>query len=268
MLENLKRIYHQETPAERSQRMIPAALYGALIASAYVWALALVNVFTFPELPLGMDWGRVLGMWIGLSAGFAFFGAVAAWFTEDYAGIVGGGLIFTALLAIWFLLSARVQSSTITAQSIITTLPLAGVNMLGAWAIRWMAKRYITIQNEKDVSQRRRQLIRHSAIILLIGLVPGIFSRMDTPAHRTLGQLHELLQAAPNDPSVWPRLPLRQVPSLQDHLGVDYVLYARPSATAVSTLDVTVKFTDGYLMTCQLPISTSISFITECKEGK
>ena len=178
-------------------------------------------------------------------------------------------MIFTALLAIWFLLSARVQNSTITAQSIITTLPLAGVNMLAAWALRWAAKRYLTIRNEKKVStQRRKQLIQHSAIILLIGLVPGIFGRIDTPAQRALGQLHELLQAAPNDSSVWPRLPLRQVPALQDHLGVDYVFYAHPSAAAVSTLDVTVKFADGYLMTCQLPISTSVSFITECKEGK
>jgi hypothetical protein len=268
MIENLKQIYQQETPAERSQRMIPAAAYGALIATAYVWALALVNVFTFPELPLGVDWLRVLGMWIGLSTGFAFFGAVAAWFTEEYAGIVGGGLIFTALLAIWFLLTARVQNSTITAQSIITTLPLAGVNMLGAWALRWAAKRYLAIKQEKDPGQQRRQLIKHSALILLMGLVPGLFGRMDTPAQRTLGQLHELLQAAPNDPSVWPRLPLRQVPALQDHFGVDYVFYARPSAAAVSTLDVTVKFDDGYLMTCQLPVSTSVSFITDCKEGK
>ena len=268
MIENLKRTFQQETPAERGQRMIPAAAYGALVATAYVWALAFVNVFTFPNLPLGMDWIRVLGMWFGLSAAFALFGAVAGWFTEDYAGIVGGALIFTALLAIWFLLSARVQNSTITAQSIITTLPLAGVNMLAAWALRSAAKRYLTIRNEKDSTQRRKQLIRHSAIILLIGLVPGIFGRLDTPAQRTLGQLHELLQAAPNDPSIWPRLPLRQVPALQDHLGVDYVFYAHPSATAVSTLDVAVQFADGYLMTCQLPISTSVSFITDCKEGK
>lgn len=267
MLENLKRIYKQETTAERSQRMIPAAVFGALVATAYVWALSLVNVFSFPELPLGIDWLRAIGMWVGLGLAFAFFGALAAWFTEEYGGIVGGGLIFTALLTIWFLISSRVQDSTITAQSIITTLPLVGVNMLAAWGFRWAARRYLAIQNESNPGARRRQMLQHIAIIVLTGLVPGFFGRMDTPAQRTLGQLHELLQAAPNDPSVWPRLPLRQVPSLQDHFGVDYEFYAHNSDTAVSTLDVAVKFDDGYLMTCQLPVSTAVNFITECKEG-
>lgn len=267
MLENLKRIYEQETPAERKQRMIPAAIFGVLVATAYVWTLALVNVLSFPELPLAIDWLRTLGMWIGLGLGLAFFGALATWFTEEYAGIVGGGLIFTALLAIWLLVSARVQDSTITAQSIITTLPLAGVNMLAAWAFRWAARRYLAIQNESNPRLRRRQLLQHVAILVLVGLVPGFFGRMDAPAQRTLGQLHELLQAAPNDPSIWPRLPLRQVPSLQDHFGVDYVFYAHNSASAVSTLDVTVKFQDGYVMSCQLPVSTAVNFITECKEG-
>ena len=268
MLENLQRSYLQETPAERSQRMIPAAIFGIIVATAYVWTLALVNVFSFPELPLAINWARMIGMWFGLSLAFAFFGALAAWFTEEYAGVVGGGLIFTALLAIWFLISARVQDSTITAQSIITTLPLAGVNMLAAWAFRWAARRYLAIQHEANPGVRRKQLIQHLALVLLVGLVPGLFGRMDTPAQRTLGQLHELLQAAPSDPSVWPRLPLRQVPALEEHFGVDYVFYAQPSASAVSVMDVSVKFEDGFWMSCQLPISTAVSFITECKEGK
>ena len=267
MLENLKRTYQQETPAERSQRMIPAAVFGASVATVYVWTFAFVNVYSFPELPLAMDWIHTLGLWIGLAAGFAFFGALAAWFTEEYAGIVGGGLIFTALLAIWFLISSRLQDSTVTAQSIITTLPLAGVNMLAAWGVRWAVRRYLTIKQEEGRATGRKQLTQHFAIILLIGLIPGLFGRMDAPAQRTLGQLHELLQAAPNDPSIWPRLPLRQVPSLQDHFGVEYFFYAHPSASTLGTLDVSVKFEDGFLMTCELPISTAVNFITACREG-
>jgi hypothetical protein len=90
---------------------------------------------------------------------------------------------------------------------------------------------------------------------------------MDPPAEHTLSELHKLLQAAPNDPSVWPQLPLKQVPALQDHFGVDYLLYSRQSALAVESLDVTVRFSDGYRMTCTLPIAAGLTFISRCNEG-
>lgn len=268
MFENLKRIYEQETPAERSQRMIPAAIYGALVATAYVWALSFINVYSFPDLSLGMDWLRAIGTWIGLAIGFALFGAIATWFTEEYAGIIGGALIFTVLLVIWFLISSSTQNSSITAQSIITTLPLIGVNMLAAWGFRWAARRHIAITHAKEPGVRRKQMAQHIGLILLIGLVPGLFARWDRPAVRTIEQLHELLEAAPTDQSIWPRLPLRQVPALQDHFGVDYKIYARQSDFAVGAMDVTVRFEDGFVMSCQLPIATEIQFITTCSEGE
>jgi hypothetical protein len=268
MLENLKRIIQQETPVERRQRMIPAAIYGALVATAYVWAFYLVNVYTFPELPLSLDWLRLIGSWISLALAFGLFGALAAWFTEEYAGGVGGALIFTMLLALWFLIAARTGDSSMTAQSIITTLPLIGVNMLGAWGLRWAAHRHIVIVNEKDTGTRRKQMVKHISIIFLIGLLPGLFGRMDLPSERVLEKFHELLQAAPTDPSVWPRLPLKQVPSLQDHFGVDYRLYARQSSISVGAMDVNVRFADGYEISCRLPIATEIQFITTCSEGR
>lgn len=268
MLESLKRIYQQESPAERSQRMIPAATYGALVATAYVWALSFVNVYSFPDLPLGLDWLRTTGTWVGLVVAFAAFGAIAAWFTEEYAGIVGGALIFTVLLAVWFLISSSTRGSTITAQVIITTLPLIGVNMLAAWGFRWAARRHIAITHETDASTRRKQMLRHIGLILLIGFIPGLFARWDRPVERTIGQLHELLKAAPSDESIRARLPLRQVPALQEHFGVDYKIYARQSALAVGTMEVTVRFDDGFVMSCELPVATEIQFITTCSEGE
>lgn len=268
MIENLKRIYEQETSAERAQRMIPAAAYGALAATVYTLTLSFVNVYTFPNLPLGMEWGRLFSLWIGLTIGFALFGAIAAWFTEEYAGIVGGGIVFTIILAFVFLVVSGARNSTATMQSLITALPLVGVSMLGAWGLRWAAHRHIAIQHETDADQRRKQLMKHILIVILIGLVPGILNRMDLPSEQTIGGLHELLQAAPGDPSVWPQLPIKQVPALQDHLGVDYTLYARQSALSAGALEVTVRFADGFTMTCHLPVSNGLNFITECNEGE
>lgn len=267
MIENLKMILQQETLAQRSQRMIPAAIYGASIGTVYTVTLSLINVFTFPELPIGMDWEKLLGLWLGYSLAFALFGAVAAWFTEEYAGTVGGGVIITILLGIFFLVSSHPTNTTLTAQSIITVLPLIGVCMLVAMGLRWTARRQLEIMHEARSKQRRKLLARHVVIIILVGLVPGIFNRMDLPAEQSLTQLHELLQAAPNDSSGWPQLPLRQVPALKDHFGVEYLLYPSRSVMVVGSLDVTVKFADGFMMICVLPVSTRSNFITDCVEG-
>jgi hypothetical protein len=267
MLENLKKFFQQESLSRRSERMVPAAAYGALVATIYTLTLSLVNVYTFPKLPLGVDWVRLLGVWIGLSAAFALCGVIAGWFTEEYEGIVGGGVIITVLLVIIFLITSTIRTSTSTAQSIVTTLPLIGVAMLGAWGLRWVARRHSEILHKEKPELRKKLLTRHILMVALIGFIPGVLGRMDSPAEHTISQLHELLQAAPSDPSALPRLPLKQVPALKDHFGVDYLLYPRQSTQSVGTLDVTVRFKDEFTMTCALPVSSGMSFITQCNEG-
>jgi hypothetical protein len=267
MFENLKKFYKQESLSKRSERMLPAAIYGTLVATIYTLTLSFINVYTFPNLPLGMDWGRMLGMWLGLSVVFALCGVIAGWFTEEYEAIVGGGIIITIVLIIVFLVPSSTRNSTSTAQTIITALPLIGVAMLAAWGLRWAARRHLEIMHKEKPELRQKRLVRHIATVILVGLIPGILGRMDTPAERTISQLHKLLQAAPNDPEVWTRLPVRQIPALQDHFGVAYKLYARQSTLSVGTLEVTVRFADGYAMTCSLPIASGASFITQCNEG-
>ncbi|MEP7136344.1 MAG: hypothetical protein ABI904_15555, partial [Chloroflexota bacterium] len=148
-----------------------------------------------------------------------------------------------------------------------TALPMIGVDCLAAWGLRWAARRHLEILNKEKPELRRKRMVQHVLTIVLIGLVPGMLGRMDRPAELTLRQLHELLQAAPNDPSVLPRLPLKQVPALKNHFGVDYLLYPRQSTLSVGILDVTVRFKDGYILTCSLPVTSGLSFITDCNEG-
>lgn len=266
MLQSLRRIFREETFAQRSQRMIPAANYAVVVATLYVLTFTLVNKYTFPNLPLAIDWVQVLKMWISLALSLALFAAIATWFTEEYEGIVGGAIIATIMIFVLLLLRARASQGTSAAQSIVTVLPLFGVSLLGAWGARWIAHRHNAIRNEKaDLGQKAWR--RHLGIVFLIGLIPGILGRMDSTSEYAIRQLHDLLQAAPTNPSVLPRLPLKRVPSLQEYLGKDYVLYARQSTLSVGALDVTVRFSDGYTMTCILPVGTGNQFITDCNEG-
>ena len=272
MLDSFKKIIEetlrQETLPERSERMFPAALYGALAAVAFVLTLTLVNVYTFLGLPLAADWLTVLGQAVLYGLVFAAIGIIAGWFTNEYAGIAGGGALITALLAIAFLFQLGADNIGLTTQSILMAIPLFGVSMLVAGALRWAARRHHEIIDKEAPELRSRKLATHILLVLSVGLILGILGRMDYPTERTLAQFHELLQAAPEDASIWPRLPLRQIPALEQHFGTDYRFYVRRSNLAIGAMELTVRFEDGFVMSCLLPTAGGVNFFTDCMEGE
>jgi hypothetical protein len=255
-----------ESIAERGKRMKIAAFYGALIASAYVVSNTLVNVLTFPHLPLGVDWLYFFNLLFGIGAVLALIGIIAGWFTEDYEGIMTGGFLLTAIVALAFVIQLAGEADALTLQSLIMAIPLIGINMLAITALRWMARRHITIGQEKDSSTRTHQYAQHMLTIVLVGVVVGIVGRLDLPAEKTLTELHRLLQEAPNNSEVWPRLPIKQAPNLPEHFGVPYRFYVQRSQFAIGTLDLTIRFNDGYALQCLLPVSGSL-FFTDCIEA-
>lgn len=266
MLDDLKKSFQEETFSERRARMIPAVLCSIVIASIYTWTFFLINVYTFPNLPLGMDWLQLFEMWLGFSIGLASLGAIATWFTEEYMGFVGGGIIFTLIMATIFIFSSIVRNSFVFI-ALIMALTLVGISMFGAWGLRRISQQYIEAIRLPHQNSRRKALTSFTLIILLLGLIPGVLGRMGSADEQALSQLHNLLQEAPTDPIVWTRLPVRQVPSLRDHFGVPYVIYARQSVFAAGALDVLVQFDDGFALSCTLPTVNDAKFITFCNEG-
>ncbi len=267
IFESFKKSLQQENLSQRGERMLPAAFYGALAATAFVLSNLLVNVYSFPNLPLGVDWIHTFGMWAGFSAAFALAGIIAGWFTEEYQGIVAGGAIITALLAIAFYFQMGAEGGAVTIQSILMAVPLVGVSMLAAGALRWTARRHNQIIHKPSAEASPRRLAGHILVIALAGIFVGILGRLDLPAEQTLTKFHAYLQAAPNDPSVWVQLPVKRVPTLPEHFGVDYRFYARRSAFALGSLDLTVRFADGFVLECAFPVG-SMNFFTNCREGQ
>ncbi|HEX7542022.1 MAG TPA: hypothetical protein VF352_07815 [Anaerolineales bacterium] len=92
--------YRQETLAERGKRMAPGVMYGAIASTVYVLVSSIINVIFFPGLHLGVDWISLLTHWIEFSLALALAGGIVGWFTEDYMGIVGGGVVLTILLLV------------------------------------------------------------------------------------------------------------------------------------------------------------------------
>jgi len=265
--DKLKLALMQESLAARGERMRLAALYGTLAATAFTLANAFVNVFSFPNLPLGLDWAQILTQWLGLSAALALAGGVAGWFTEEYNGIALGGGIITALLALAFLIQMGATGGALTLQSLIMALPLIGVSMLAAGALRWTARRHLELCQPARSGPGPARLGKHLLLIVTVGALAGILGRMDLAAEQTLTKFHGYLQAAPNDQSVWVQLPVKQVPELPEHFGVEYRFYVRRSQLALGSLDLSVRFADGFEMQCLLNVGSS-NFFTDCQAVK
>ena len=93
--------FREETLKERSERMLPGVIIGLLAGTAYVLTLSLINVISLPALQLSLDWTRMLTNLVKYDIVLALVGASAGWFTEDYAGAIGGGIVSGLLYLIY-----------------------------------------------------------------------------------------------------------------------------------------------------------------------
>jgi hypothetical protein len=86
--------------------MMPGALYGAIATTVYVFVSSIINVIFFPDLHLGVDWIRLLTQWVEFGIALALAGAIVGWLTEEYMGIVGGGVVLTILILVGNLIAS------------------------------------------------------------------------------------------------------------------------------------------------------------------
>ena len=268
--QEIVRFYRQETFAERSLRMVPGALYGTLVATVFVLASSVINILFFPGQHLGVDWVRFLIQWVEFGIALAAAGAIVGWFTEDYMGIVWGGVLLTALLLIGNLLASLADSGSaaLTVQSFITAVPLVGAGILLTGAIRVAINRHLYVRQQEKAEIRRKLFVQLIIIVFLVGLIPGIFSRFGASSENAVSTLNNNLQNYATDKLFEWRYPFKQVPALRDHFGMNYTLYVRTSAYEVGSMDVTIRFEDGYTITCIVPTNSGNDMLLQtCNEG-
>ena len=268
--DSIVKTYRQETLAERRKRMVPGALYGVIAATVYVLVSSIVNVIFFPDLHLAVDWINFLIYWIEFSIVLVLAGAIVGWFTEEYMGIVGGGVVLTILILVGNLVASLMGrgSASLTLQSFITAIPLIGACILLAGAIRATINRHLHIKQMETSQIRRKLFVQLTTIVILIGLIPGVFSRFGLSTEYSIRTLNKSLQNFAADPYLEWRFPFAKVPALKDHLGMNYSLYVSTSTSVTGSLNVTIRFEDGYTVTCLVPIDSGGEMLLEvCNEG-
>jgi hypothetical protein len=268
--ESIKKSVRQESFEERRKRMFPGAFYCMFAATVFVVVSSIINVISFQGMHLGLDWINLLIQLVEFCIAMAVAWAVVGWFTEDYMGIVGGGVALTILLLIGNLVTTLngSGSAALTIQSIFTALPLVGVGVLLAWAIRVAVNRHLLIHQQETQKARRTLFARLVAIIFLVALIPGVFSRFGYSSEYAIRSLNDNLQNYATDPYFAYRYPFAKVPELKDHFGMKYVLYVHSSTYETNALDVTIRFGDGYAVTCIVPVTSGNAMILQvCNRG-
>ena len=261
----------EESLSARSERMLPGALYGVLAASAYILTSSLINVITYPGLHLAVDWPRLLSIWAGYSLALAAAGAIVGWFSESYMGVIGGGVLITAVVLVGNLIVSFVNRSGAgsAAQAVVTALPLIGAGILVAGGLRLAINRHVHIKEDESPKVRKKLLVGLVAIAFLVGWIPGALARFDRGTADIVRSLNDVLSQVGTDPTLESRFATNDIPALKPHFGQDFVVFPRISTESAGSLDLTIRFQDGYTFTCQVSTDSGANvYFNICNEGK
>jgi hypothetical protein len=268
--EYLAREFDQETPQSRMQRVKYGIVMGIVGSLVYALASSLVNVLSYPDLHLAVNWTNIFTTWIIVCLALILAGFIVGWPTEEVKAIVGGGIALTVVLlaanTIAFLVSTSARGSYF--QVLVTSLPMVGVCVLAALALRQGINKLDKAKNEEDKGIQRKRFSKIIGLVILLGLIGGLFSRFDGTAVTMLQSLNERLQSTDISSSSRVRFPENVIADVQSHFGENYGLIVRSASATVGALDVTIHFDSGYTLTCQIPTATgTYIFMDSCSEG-
>jgi hypothetical protein len=262
--------FREETFKERSQRMLPGALLGLLAGTAYVLVLSTINVLTLPALHLSLDWIRLLTNLVKYDLILALVGALAGWFTDDLPGAVGGGIVTILIYLAYNLIVFRIQGANPSqvVQLFVTALPLLVAAALLCWAFRFAIGRYLRITHPQPNQKPQGRMAGLIVLVIIVGMLPGLLSRFDQNSQNVILTMQQRLQAVASDPSLENQFPLAQFPDLKAHFGKPFMLYPRASASVPNSLDVTIRYADGYALTCRVSTTDPyVQYFAQCSPG-
>lgn len=273
MLNKLKEFFRKDLEEETFAQRWPRIKYGMIIglvgALVYAVIAVTINIISYPDLHLAVNWTNAITTWIVVSLAMVIAGFIVGWPTEEVKAIVGGGITLTFLLLLANTAMFIAQNSDQSYfQILVTSLPMIGVVVLLALALRQGINRAVNTTKEEYLSTRRKTLAKIFAAVVLLGVIGGLFSRFDGSAVSMLHSLNQRLQSTDTSAPSQVKFPENVVDQVQSRYGQEYGLFIRSSAGTVGALDVTISFADGYTVTCQIPTASgSYVFMDACSEG-
>lgn len=236
-----------DAPSRRTNilRAATGAFYGFVAGLTFVFVAVFVDIWLYPDLPLGVDWRWFWTRLPFFALGLALVGAVTCWWNDTWPGMLSGAITASTLALLIALFSNNaVGAGTKFMVLLFILVPVAAMMVPISWLLRWLVERH------GDAIGPNKSYARVAGLIVLAvfaGALAGFFMKMSNREAAANRHIHSLLQRPLDDTTV-----LGEVEGIAQHWGRPYKLFSMASETSTVGYDVRVRYEDEYVVKCTL----------------
>jgi len=249
--------------AEKKQRIIYAAVSGFIAGTICILVASFINVWLFPELPLKMDWQRIFLLWLAWAFIGGLLAGVAAISSEGWGSIIlSAFLMATVILIINFV--QGIDSILLNLLVLLgLALPFTAVMVPIAFIFFWLAKRFLHLYDYVGW-ERWKIILVNAFVIILLGVLPGLYSKFNSRANEGTHLVHAMLQEASTSSTL--PTPLENAEGFAEHRTQSYELTQVESVYSTVGVDVTAHYEDGYALRCTAILYPGeVAYVSPCK---
>lgn len=241
-------------------RVVMGAAYGVLLGLAYALVAGVIDASLMRDVPIRVDWPRVLTSLLTSSLGLAVLGAITGWPVNPWNGIIIGAVTSVG----WFLLQSFIRLQGFATLYLMFVLSLVLLSLPITAVLRWAIERHGHNRGQVGPPYWRAQIILFT-FVASVGALAGSWSQMPPAAQEAMRTVNRLVQRAltQSAEAQWLRA-FDATPDLRQHAGVPYGLTQRASIASPNGVEVTVTFDDGYVITC---LVDTVIALTKCAPG-
>jgi hypothetical protein len=237
----------KHTDPERMTRMFFAALSGFVAGTIATIASSYINTWIFPDIPFYLDESSILIAWLLWAVLGGLLAGIAGLSYEGWKGI-----LFSALgMASSVLFLNAMQSSESVKLKIIAFVglffPIVAMVTPLAVIFFWLAGRFMKMISLKGWARWRIMLV-NLIVIVIIGMIPGMYVKLNSRAEQGMRLVHEMLQSAQTSAPL--HKALLKTEGFSEHKTQSYALSQIPSTYSTVGVDVTAHYKDGYTISC------------------
>jgi MFS family permease len=246
---NNRNFLSMSTDPVRKKRMLFAALSGFIAGTIATLVSSYINTWFFPDLPFYFEWSSIFIAWLLWSVLGGLLAGVAGLSYEGWKGI-----LFSALgMASSILLLNSIQSSESIMLKVIAFVgllfPITAMVVPLAVIFFWLATRFVQVMSLAGWA-RWKIILVNSTVIVVLGLIPGVYAKMNSRAEQSVRLIHGILQnAQTSQPDALPKV-LLKTKGFSEHKNQPYTFSQVSSAYSTVGVDVLAHYKDGYTILC------------------
>ncbi len=231
---------------EKRQRIIYAVISGFIAGTICALVSSFINVWLYAELPIYISWPKVFGLWVLWAGAACVLAGVAAISSEGWSSILLAAFVMAATVLILNFVGDMSNLFLYILILLGLSLPFTALLAPVAYIFFWLSRRFMEARLLTGW-ERSKILIVNIFVIILVGLLPGLYSKFNPRAEQAVHLTHDLLQEGAQ---VVPT-PLTKTEGFTEHKDQPYTLsQVVPSVYSTVGVDVTAHYEDGYSILC------------------